>query len=32
MLVTAVAFVIWGFIAPRFTSTQLAISPRARAA
>jgi putrescine:ornithine antiporter len=32
MLVTALAFVIWGFIAPRFTSTQLAVAPRAKAA
>jgi putrescine:ornithine antiporter len=32
MLVTAVAFVIWGFIAPRFTSTQQAVAPRAKAA
>jgi putrescine:ornithine antiporter len=32
MLVTALAFVIWGFIAPRFTSTQQAVAPRAKAA
>ena len=32
MLITALAFVIWGFIAPRFTSTQLAVAPRAKAA
>jgi putrescine:ornithine antiporter len=32
MLVTALAFVIWGFIAPRFTSTQLAVAPRTKAA
>ena len=32
MLVTALAFVIWGFFAPRFTSTQLAVAPRAKAA
>jgi putrescine:ornithine antiporter len=32
MLVTALSFVIWGFIAPRFTSTLLVISDRAKAA
>lgn len=32
MLVTAVAFIIWGFIAPRFTSAQLAVASRAEAA
>lgn len=32
MLVTALAFIIWGFIAPRFTSGATANSKRARAA
>jgi len=32
MLVTALSFVIWGFIAPRFTSTLLVISDRTKAA
>ncbi len=32
MLVTALSFVIWGFIAPRFTSTLLVISDREKAA
>jgi putrescine:ornithine antiporter len=32
MLVTALSFVIWGFIAPRFTSTLLLISDREKAA
>jgi putrescine:ornithine antiporter len=32
MLVTGIAFVIWGFIAPRFSSAQLAVGGRARAA
>jgi len=32
MLVTALRFVIWGFIAPRFTSTLLVISDREKAA
>jgi len=32
MLVTALSFVIWGFIAPRFTSTLLVIGDREKAA
>ena len=32
MLVTALSFVIWGFLAPRFTSTLLVISDRDKAA
>jgi putrescine:ornithine antiporter len=32
MLVTAIAFVIWGFIAPRFASSVSATRDRARAA
>jgi len=32
MLMTGIAFVIWGFIAPRFVSTEAAASRLAKAA
>jgi hypothetical protein len=32
MLVTAIAFIIWGFIAPRFAPEPVAIAKRATAA
>jgi len=32
MLMTGIGFVIWGFIAPRFASTQVAASKLAKAA
>jgi putrescine:ornithine antiporter len=32
MLMTGIGFVIWGFIAPRFASTQMATSKFAEAA
>ena len=32
MLVTALSFVIWGFIAPRFTPNRIAMSEQAKAA
>ena len=32
MLVTGLAFIIWGFIAPRFTPNRIAMSEQAKAA